>query len=230
MVFTVFPHGLVILTPTGLVFLLLGIAGVLFASTAAIFQPDARRLLAYSSIGQIGYMVLGIAYGSVLGLTATIVHVFNHALMKGALFMAVGALVYRIGSSRLDRLRGSARHMPWTFTALVLAGLSLIGIPGTAGFISKWYLVLAALEHRHWQIALVVLIGSLLAVVYLWRLVDVMFFHPPLPDSLPLREAPLSMLVPMWLLVLANIWFGLDTRLTLDTAEIAVHLLIGDGP
>ena len=120
---------------------------------------------------QIGYMVLGIAYGSALGLTATIVHVFNHALMKGALFMALGALVYRIGSSRLDRLAGSARQMPWTFGAIVIAGLSLIGVPGTAGFISKWYLVLAALEQQDWLIALVVLAGSLLAVVYVWKLV-----------------------------------------------------------
>ncbi|MGB5472115.1 MAG: monovalent cation/H+ antiporter subunit D family protein [Gammaproteobacteria bacterium] len=230
MVFTVFPSNLVALTPTGLVFLLLGVAGVLFASVAAIYQPDARRLLAYSSIGQIGYMVLGIAYGSALGLTATIVHVFNHALMKGALFMALGALVYRIGSSRLDRLAGSARQMPWTFGAIVIAGLSLVGVPGTAGFISKWYLVLAALEQQDWLIALVVLAGSLLAVAYLWKLVDAMLFRVPAPDAQPLQEAPLSMLVPIWLLVLANIWFGLDTRLTVDTATTAVRLLTVTGP
>ncbi|MGB5540530.1 MAG: monovalent cation/H+ antiporter subunit D family protein [Gammaproteobacteria bacterium] len=230
MVFTVFPNSLVALTPTGLVFLLLGVAGVLFASVAAIYQPDARRLLAYSGIGQIGYMLLGIAYGSALGLTATIVHVFNHALMKGALFMALGALVYRIGSSRLDRLAGSARHMPWTFGAIVIAGLSLVGVPGTAGFISKWYLVLAALEQQDWLIALVVLAGSLLAVVYLWKLVDAMLFRVPAPDAQPLQEAPLSMLVPIWLLVLANIWFGLDTRLTVDTATTAVRLLTVTGP
>ncbi len=230
MVFTVFPGSLVALTPTGLVFLLLGVSGVLFASVAAIYQPDARRLLAYSSIGQIGYMVLGIAYGSALGLTATIVHVFNHALMKGALFMALGALVYRIGSSRLDRLAGSARQMPWTFGAIVIAGLSLVGVPGTAGFISKWYLVLAALEQQDWLIALVVLAGSLLAVAYLWKLVDAMLFRIPAPDAPPLQEAPLSMLVPAWLLVLANIWFGLDTRLTVDTATTAVRLLTVTGP
>jgi len=230
MVFTVFPGSLVALTPTGLVFLLLGVSGVLFASVAAIYQPDARRLLAYSSIGQIGYMVLGIAYGSALGLTATIVHVFNHALMKGALFMALGALVYRIGSSRLDRLAGSARQMPWTFGAIVIAGLSLVGVPGTAGFISKWYLVLAALEQQDWLIALVVLAGSLLAVAYLWKLVDAMLFRTPAPDAPPLQEAPLSMLVPAWLLVLANIWFGLDTRLTVDTATTAVRLLTVTGP
>jgi multicomponent Na+:H+ antiporter subunit D len=230
MVYTVFPEGLVALTPTGVVFSLLGVAGVLVASIAAVYQRDARRLLAYSSIGQIGYMVLGIAFGSALGLTATIVHVFNHALMKAALFMAVGALVYRIGSSHLDRLAGSARHMPWTFGAIVIAGLSLVGVPGTAGFISKWYLVLAALEQQEWLIALVVLAGSLLAVAYLWKLVDAMYFRTPARDAPPLREAPLSMLVPIWVLVLANVWFGLDTRLTVGTATTAVQLLTGATP
>lgn len=230
MIFTVFPASLMALTPTGLVFLLTGTAGVLFASIAAIYQPDARRLLAYSSIGQIGYMVLGIAFGSALGLTATIVHVFNHALIKAALFMAVGALVYRTGSSRLTDLRGSARHMPWTFGAILVAGASLIGVPGTAGFISKWYLVLAALEQQEWLIALVVLAGSLLAVVYVWKIVDAMYFRASAGDSPPPREAPLSMLVPLWTLVLANIWFGLDTRLTVGTAATAVRLLTGDAP
>ncbi|MEZ5540879.1 MAG: monovalent cation/H+ antiporter subunit D family protein [Pseudomonadota bacterium] len=230
MLFTVFPDSLVALTPTGLVFLLTGVGGILFASIAANYQRDARRLLAYSSIAQIGYMVLGISYGTVLGLTATIVHVFNHAMIKAALFMAVGALVYRTGSSQLKDLRGTARQMPWTFGALVIAGLSIIGVPGTAGFISKWYLVLAALEQHDWLIALMILAGSLLAVVYVWRLVDAMYFRTPAENAISVREAPLSMLVPLWLLVLANIWFGLDTRLTLGTTTTAVQLLTGTGP
>jgi multicomponent Na+:H+ antiporter subunit D len=120
--------------------------------------------------------------------------------------------------------------MPWTFGAIVIAGLSLVGVPGTAGFISKWYLVLAALEQQEWLIALVVLAGSLLAVAYLWKLVDAMYFRTPARDAPPLREAPLSMLVPIWVLVLANVWFGLDTRLTVGTATTAVQLLTGATP
>jgi multicomponent Na+:H+ antiporter subunit D len=200
-------------------------AGILYASVAAIYQPDAKRLLAYSSIAQIGYMVLGIGLDSALGLTATVVHVFNHALMKGALFMALGALVYRVGSTRLSQIGGLGREMPWTFGAIFIAGLSLIGVPGTAGFISKWYLVLAAIEQQHWLIALIILVGSLLAVVYMWNLVETLFFQPATPRAEPVREAPLSMLVPMWLLVIANIWFGLDTDLTVGVAETVVQLL-----
>lgn len=224
-IFTVFSNQFVQITPTELVFLLLGMAGILYASVAAIYQPDAKRLLAYSSIAQIGYMVLGIGFDSALGLTATVVHVFNHALMKGALFMALGALVYRVGSTRLSQIGGLGREMPWTFGAIFIAGLSLIGVPGTAGFISKWYLVLAAIEQQHWLIALIILVGSLLAVVYLWNLVEALFFQPATPRAEPVREAPLSMLVPMWLLVIANIWFGLDTDLTVGVAETVVQLL-----
>jgi len=225
MVFTVFSSAFVQLTPTNYIFLLLGIVGVVLASVSAIFQTDAKRLLAYSSIAQISYMVLGMGFASVLGLTATLVHVFNHALMKGALFMAVGAIVYRVGSSRLDEMNGLGRQMPWTFAAIFIGGLSLIGIPGTAGFISKWYLVLAAIEQQSWLITAIVLLGSLLAVIYMWKLVEIMFFCPQ-SNSIPdVKEAPVSFLIPMWILVIANIYFGINTELTVNIADTAVRLL-----
>ena len=93
-------------------------------------------------------MVLGISLASTTGVTSAILHLFNHALMKGALFLALGALVYRVGSVRLADLGGLGRRMPWTLAAIVIGGLSLIGVPGTVGFISKWYLILAALEKK----------------------------------------------------------------------------------
>jgi multicomponent Na+:H+ antiporter subunit D len=225
MVFSVFSDAFAQDTPTHAMFLLLGIGGVIFASIYAVYQRDAKRLLAYSSVAQVGYMVLGIAFGSTLGLTATMVHMFNHALMKGALFMAIGALVYRVGSSHIDQLHGLGRQMPWTFAALVLAALSLIGVPGTAGFISKWYLVLAALEQQAWLVAVVILMGSLIAVIYMWKLVEVLFFRPAAQVDSAVQEAPLSLLIPMWLLVIANIYFGLNTQLTVDVAQTAVQLL-----
>jgi multicomponent Na+:H+ antiporter subunit D len=227
-IFGVFNLNLIESTPTDELFLLLGIAGILATSIYAILQRDAKRLLAYSSVAQIGYMALGIGFGSVLGLTATFVHLFNHALMKAALFMAIGAIVYRIGSSRIEELHGLGKQMPWTFAGIVIGGLSLIGIPGTAGFISKWYLVLAAIEQQSWLIVVVILIGSLLAVVYIWKLVEVMYFRPsPADDTRNIQEAPMGLLIPMWILVLANIYFGLDTDLTVGVAENAVNLLLG---
>ena len=229
-VFTVFTTGFTGDTPTDDMFLLLGVLGVLVASLYAIYQGDAKRLLAYSSVAQIGYILLGIGFASALGVTAAVVHIFNHALMKGALFMAIGALVYRIGSSHITHFNGVGRQMPWTFAALVLGGLSLIGVPGTAGFISKWYLVLAAIEQQAWFIAGVILIGSLLAVVYVWRMVEVLYFRPAAETSEPYREAPLSLLVPTWILVIANIYFGLNADLTVGAASTAVQVLGGTAP
>jgi multicomponent Na+:H+ antiporter subunit D len=225
MVYTVFSNSFSQATPLDEVFLLLGMAGVLVASFYAIYQQDAKRLLAYSSVGQIAYMALGIGFGSALGLTATLVHLFNHALMKGALFMAVGAMIYRVGSSRVNDLQGLGRQMPWTFTAFFIAGLSLIGLPGTAGFISKWYLVLAAIEQQAWIFAIVILAGSLLAVVYMWKLVEILFFKGPDEHRQDVKEAPLALLAPTWVLALANLYFGFDTRLTVDMAQTAVQML-----
>ena len=225
MVFGVFSNDFVRITPTDQMFLLLGVFGVILASVAAIYQTDVKRLLAYSSVAQVSYMVLGMGLASVLGITATLVHVFNHALMKGALFMACGALVYRVGSSQFENLNGLGRQMPWTFSAIFIAGLSLIGIPGTAGFISKWYFVLAALEQQSWLIALVILVGSLLAVVYMWKIVEVMFLRPASDSAASVKEAPVSLLVPMWVLVIANIYFGFNTELTVNVADSAARLL-----
>ena len=225
MVFTVFSSEFVRITPTTHIFLLLGIFGVILASLAAIYQEDVKRLLAYSSIAQVSYMVLGMGLASTLGITATLVHVFNHALMKGALFMACGALVYRVGSSRFINLNGLGRQMPWTFSAIFIAGLSLIGIPGTAGFISKWYFMLAALEQQSWLIALVILLGSLLAVVYMWKIVEIMLLQPATASPGSVKEAPVLLLIPMWILVIANIYFGFNTELTVNVADTAARLL-----
>ena len=226
-IFSVFDFSMITNTPADELFLLLCVVGILMMSFYAIYQKDSKRLLAYSSVAQIGYMMLGIGFGTMLGVTATLVHLFNHALMKGVLFMAIGALVYRIGSSRLEHFSGLGKQMPWTFAAIVIGGLSLIGVPGTAGFISKWYLVLAAMEQQAWLIVVVILLGSLLAVIYVWKLVEVLYFKPAnASEQVAITEAPLMLLIPTWVLVLANVYFGFNTELTVGTAEQAVKLLM----
>ena len=226
-VFSVFSFTFIEETPTDELFLVLCVAGILIMSLYAIYQQDTKRLLAYSSVAQIGYMMLGIGFGTALGLTATMVHMFNHALMKAALFMALGAIIYRIGSSRFEDLNGIGKTMPWTFLAIVIGGLSLIGVPGTAGFISKWLLVLAAIEKQQWFIVAVILIGSLMAVIYVWKIVEVLYFKSTTDASTVVtKEAPMMLLVPTWILVLANIYFGFDTQITIGTAEQAVKLLL----
>ncbi|MCG8489212.1 MAG: monovalent cation/H+ antiporter subunit D family protein [Chromatiales bacterium] len=228
--FTVFPQTFTIATPADELFIVAGMAGVIIASFYAIYQKNIKRLLAYSSVAQIGYMVLGIGFATATGLMATLIHLFNHALMKGALFMAIGAIIYRIDSCRLDQIHGLGRAMPWTFGAIVIGGLSLVGVPGTAGFISKWYLVTAALEQSAWLPVAVILIGSLLAVVYVGRLIEALYFKPAADNGKVVTEAPLMLLLPTWGLVLANIYFGLDTDLTVGVAEQAAAILGGMKP
>jgi multicomponent Na+:H+ antiporter subunit D len=119
------------------------------------------------------------------------------------------------------------RLMPLTSFGIVLCGLSLIGVPGTAGFISKWYLILAALEQGQWWLVFLIVLSSLLAVVYVWRFVESAYFKAPRTDLADVREAPLSLLVPALLLVAATLYFGLDTSLTVGAAAEAAAELLG---
>jgi len=204
----------------------LALIAIVAMSLVAIYQENVKRLLAYSSVAQIGYMVLGISFVSVLGLTAGILHLFNHALMKGALFMSMGCVMYRVGSVRLEQMNGLGRAMPWTMAAFVVGGLSLIGVPLTVGFVSKWYLVQAALEQGMWPVAGVVLLGSLLALMYVWKVVEVAYFREVDPE-LGISEAPLSLLAPTWVLVLGNLYFGINASESVGVATRAAEMLLG---
>lgn len=206
--------------------LLLALAGIFAGSAVAVFQGNLKRLFAYSSVAQIGYMILGLSFNSATGLTATIVHLFNHGITKGAIFMLLGGVALSMRGVTLQHVQGMGRRMPLTSLGLTLCGLSLIGIPGTAGFISKWYLILAALEKGQWALVTLIVLSSLLAVAYVWRFIEAAYFHEP-ADNLPRRlEAPVSMLVPSWLLVGATIYFGLDTSFTIGSASSAAAMLM----
>ncbi len=225
--FTIFgPQFLIELRALDLIMLPFALLAMFAASLIAVFQTDMKRMLAYSSIAQIGYILLGIGMISRTGLSASVIHLFNHGITKAALFMGVGALVWKGGSSFYGRMEGMGRLMPFTSFAIVLAGLSLIGVPGTAGFISKWLLVQAALEKGWWPVAWAIVASSLLAVVYVWKVVETLYMKPPDP-TVKKGDAPLLMLLPLWAAALATIWFGFDTGTTLGAAQQAAQELIG---
>lgn len=214
--------------PLHWVLLVPAVIAMFAGSFSAIFQRDIKRMLAYSSVAHIGYITLAIALASQAGVQAAMLHMFNHGLMKAALFCALGCIFYRIGSTRIEAMAGLGRQMPWTFAAIVAGGLSLLGAPLTAGFISKWFLVQAALEQSLWWLVVLIVASSLLAVVYVWRLVEALYFKEPAAGRENVREAPLSVLLPTLLLAAANIYFGLDTRLTVElTGNAAVLLMRG---
>ncbi len=206
----------------------LSLLAMFAGSTAAIFQKDLKRLLAYSSIGQLGYMTLAASFGTALGLQAGLIHIVAHALTKSAMFMAVGALVAHAGSASFDKLAGAGKQLPLTVAALVAGGLSLIGVPGTSGFVSKWYLVLAALEAGQIGVAVAILCSSLLAVAYIWRVIEVAYFREPPSEVSPAPERP-GLLLPAWGLTLASLFFGIFTTGPVALAERAANELLDGG-
>jgi len=214
-------------TAIGHVLLGFAVVGMFAGSAVAIYQDNVKRALAYSSVAQVGYITLGMTLASVTGLAGGIIHLFNHALMKGALFMVMGCVFLRLGSVDIHAMEGLGRRMPFTMAAFVIAGLSLIGVPLTVGFISKWYLIQAALEIGWWPIAIAILASSLLAVIYVWRVVEVAYFRPVPEGAATDIEAPVDMLVPTLLLTGACVYFGIDASRTLDVAVSAARVLMG---
>ncbi|WP_405243937.1 monovalent cation/H+ antiporter subunit D family protein [Lentisalinibacter salinarum] len=213
----------------------LALLALLISSSVALFERNLKRLLAWSSVAQIGYMTLGVSLLTATGITASLLHMFNHALAKGALFLAVAALAAGCGGVRLEQIRGAGRRMPWTMGAFVLAGLSLIGIPGTAGFVSKWYLLSAAIAVEGYGAALAALIvvTSLMALAYIWRVVEAAYFQEPAAagkTGTKTGEAPVVLVAAAWLAALANIFFGLSPDVPLALASQGADILLGYTP
>lgn len=215
---------------------LIACTAILYGSYQAIQQNELKALLAYSSVAQLGYITLGVALATQAGLTAGLVHVFNHGVIKAALFMLAGIFVLRLHSSKLEDLQGMGKHMPWTLVALVIAGLSLIGVPGTAGFISKWHLLQAAID-KHWLLAVIILAGSAMAIMYVWKLVELLYFanpdkprvHSVQSGEQSVGRLPVSMAIATWIMTLACVYFGLFPQLTITGASTAAGFLMAIG-
>ncbi len=208
----------------------LAVIAMFAGSLRAIRETDLRSVLAWSSVAQVGYIALGISLASQSGVAAAITHIFNHALIKSSLFFIAGCIVYSYGSCTLDNFRGLAKKMPWTSAAFVICGLSLIGIPLTAGFTSKWVLVKAAFDADLWIIAGLIIFSSLLAIIYVWKFVEAAYFSPTDNQNTnegSSRSLPASMVVTVWLLVALNIYFGLETSLNVDLPAMAAATLLG---
>jgi multicomponent Na+:H+ antiporter subunit D len=173
-------------------------AAILLGSMFAISQTDIKRMLAYSSVAHIGYVVLGIGLAVEMSVTGGILHIFNHALAKGCLFFCAGAVIYKTGIRRIEDFRGLNSKMPVTAAAFTLAAASMIGIPPTAGFMSKFYLSLGAVEVEAWIFVIIIILGSLLTAVFYLRVINLIYFGgnkheiPLNPPLLKGEEIPLN--------------------------------------
>jgi multicomponent Na+:H+ antiporter subunit D len=156
-----------------------GAAGIVVGSVLAIQQSDIKRMLAYSTVAQLGYIGLGIGLATPLALVGALLHVLNHALMKSGLFLVAGGIIQRTGLKEISRFAGLGRRMPLTMAGFAIAALSMVGAPPTAGFFSKFYLVAATVETGDWVLAVVIVGSSLLTAVYFLRLFEQLFVRAP---------------------------------------------------
>ncbi|MEX1300338.1 MAG: proton-conducting transporter membrane subunit [Desulfotignum sp.] len=191
----------------------LGVIAILAGAFMALFQTDLRKMLTYIIVCEIGYMVGGAWLGNTLGMTGAILHILNDALMTFALFLALGNIIYLRKQVAFTNLQGLFAAMPWTMAGLVLAALSIIGVPPTCGFFSKWYLVLGAFEAGAYHFAAALIISSLVCAVLFFKVFEICFFEPMDEshghhEAAVMTEAPVSMLVPLGLVSTAIIAAG----------------------
>jgi multicomponent Na+:H+ antiporter subunit D len=168
-------------------------------SFIALSQDNLKRMLAFSTIAQLSYIVLGIGLLSPKGMTGGMLHIAMHAFGKITLFFCAGAIFVATGKKNISEMVGIGRRMPVTMAAFFIGALSIIGLPPCGGFISKWYLVLGSLEAHRMPILFVLLTSSLLNAAYFMPIVYKAFFCPP-EEALfenRIQEAPLFCVVPL---------------------------------
>ncbi len=204
----------------------LGGAGILAGSVMAVAQRDLKRMFAYSSVAHLGFIAVGVGLGNEAGLAGAVFHMLAHGVAKATLFLIAGGVVYRLGTRNIDALAGMHRTMPISTVALVVAGLSMIGIPPSAGFYSKWYLMMGCLDAGRPDLFAIVVAGTLLSAWYFLRLFEVIFFTPDANSGKTKgAELPAAMLAPIGAGALVLVVLGLLNQSVLEGVIAATPLL-----
>lgn len=219
-----------------LILMPIGVIAMFLGSLMAIYQVNVKRMLAYSSIAQIGLMVIGISTIAPAGLTGALTMMGSHAITKAALFIAIGACMIQVMKKQnqniaevpIEAIRGLGKQMPWTSAGIVIAGLSLIGVPATTGFVAKWILLLSLFDQGKWPIVIAIVIASLLTILYVWKIVEALYLKKPTHDS-TINEAPLSMTIPLWTLIIIILYFGIQPYGITNYIGNATVELLGGG-
>jgi len=212
----------------GLLLAVMASITIIVASMFALAQDNLKRRLAYSTIGQLSYILLGVALLSPLGITGAMIHIPFHAFMKITLFFCAGAIIVAAGIENISDMKGLARSMPVTMTTFAVGAIAVIGLPPACGLISKWYLVLGTIQ-AHETVLLLVLIGStILNAAYFFPIIYTAFFEKAKDGPTGIREAPMMMLAPLVATALISIAMGLFPDMPfLRLAEMAVQSLMG---
>ena len=222
-----------IISSSHTILIVLGVVTLLFGAGMALAQTDLKRLLAYSTINQIGIIFIGLGIGTELGLTGALFHVLNHTIMKGALFFCAGMMIAEAGTRDVQGLSGFSRQQPAIVFAFVIASLGMIGIPPTNGFVSKWLICLAAVEAGYAVLAVIILMASAITAVYYFRVIQVLFSGPPKQNPVLIDEGGQMIhggnffrTWAIYILVAGCLLLGLVPVLGISIVKPAVSLLL----
>jgi multicomponent Na+:H+ antiporter subunit D len=198
-----------------------GAAGIVVGSVMAIRQDEVKRMLAYSTVAQLGYIAVGIGLGTPTALVGALLHVLNHAVMKACMFFVAGGVQDRTGAKKIADYAGLGRRMPATMTAFTIAAISMVGLPPTAGFVSKWFLVAGAVETDRWVVAAVIVGASVLTLLYFLRIMELVWFRPSVAEDRAdiVVESRPGVLAPVMVLAVAILVLGVTN------VAIAEHVL-----
>jgi multicomponent Na+:H+ antiporter subunit D len=187
---------------------------IVLASAIALTKDDLKARLAYSTVSQLSYIVLGVALLTPMAVTGGLAHIGHHAFSKITLFFAAGAIYVATHLKKISLLSGLGRRMPWTFGAFALASLSMIGVPPVCGFVSKWYLANGALDAHQTILVVALLTSTALNLAYFGPIVYKAFFEEPAPgiNIAEFKEAPRSMVIPLFLTAVISVLLGLYTK------------------
>jgi proton-translocating NADH-quinone oxidoreductase chain N len=207
---------------------LLAILTLLVGEMCAFSQNNIKRMLAYSSIGQIGLILFALAIATSYGVTGALFQLLSHTLSKALLFLAVGYMIYQAGSLEISALEGMGKRMPLTCFAFTIGAFSLVGLPPFIGFPSKFLVVRAALatkEMYFYVLIGLVLLGTVVEGAYFFRVVQVLYFkgEKPNPGS---KDAPTVALVPMFVFVVLIVVVGIYPKLVTDILDSAASELL----
>ena len=194
----------------------IGVATALFGALYAIYQEDIKRTLAWSSMGQIGYVVLSLAVMNEAGWTTALYLSFNHFLYKSMLFLAVAGVIHRVGTRNMYEMGGLIKKMPVSFVSVLMAIIALSGVPPLSGFGGKWLLYSTLLQKGWYFEAAVAFFSSAIAFLYLFRLIHTIFLGQPKPAQSSVKEAPLALLIPQVVLMVVLFAVSAFPRLLLD--------------
>ncbi len=196
----------------------LSVIAIFMGAILALSERNLKKMLTFIIIAEVGYMVGGAWLGNRVGMTGAILHIANDALMTLCVFLAVGNIVYKVKGAEFENLQGLFRKMPFTMGAFVIGAMSMIGVPPTCGFFSKWYLISGAIQAGQYGFMVALLFSSLVNVVLFFRVFEICYYEPfsdhhghgdHHPE--PIDEAPVTMLVPLFIVAAILVLVGLYT-------------------